>query len=109
MGFDFGAAHWDIIICEYTLHCLLTNQGEFLLRKIQQATAPNGYNLLMVFTGQGEAFSQKEKDRYFHPAPGYLRRCYDISEWKIQHYAEGNEKSHRGPIQIASKILAKKI
>ena len=100
---------WDIIICEYTLHCLPKEYGEQLLHQIQRATKVGGYSLILLFTSEGNAFKSDVLNTNFHPLPRYLQAVYTIPDWTILQFQEDQEKTKIGPLQTASKILAKRL
>ena len=107
--YDLGDKEWRVLICEYTTHCMTSGSGFDLLDRIIEATQIGGFNLISVFTSTGETFTKTELENRCFPPEGYLQSHYSRLGWEILNFTEGAEPTKRGPLQIASQIITRRI
>jgi len=72
---------FDLINCNYVLHFLKEN-ARIILKKIQEATNPDGINLIITFLDKGEF--EKFNEGFFKE--NELKELY--SDWQILEYFE---------------------
>jgi tellurite methyltransferase len=58
---------YDAIICTYTFHHLTETDAELVIKKMQQHTKPQGFNLITTFTKNGDFFKNHPDTPNFYP------------------------------------------
>jgi len=73
---------YDIIICTFTLHHILTNDALVFIRNIQEHTKPSGFNLITTFTKDGDFYRENpQTSKFYLDNKEQLEQLY--TGWKI--------------------------
>lgn len=72
---------YDAVISTYMLHHLRRKDAQRVIAQIQLHTKPCGFNVLTVFTKQGDFFQQDPTTDSFYPEAGELRSIY--ADWEV--------------------------
>jgi 2-polyprenyl-3-methyl-5-hydroxy-6-metoxy-1,4-benzoquinol methylase len=110
---------FDVIICAGVLHHLQTDDALSALKKIQEHTKPNGFNIITSFTKKGSFYSKNpETKNFFLDSNEELNRLY--SNWTIHVSFERNAPAFQKGVcgetlfnecaaMLSQKTLAKNI
>lgn len=60
------AEDYDAIICTFTFHHLTEEDAELVIRKMQQHTKPQGFNLITTFTKNGDFYKNNPSTPNFY-------------------------------------------
>jgi tellurite methyltransferase len=73
---------YDAILCTFTFHHLRAEDAELVIRKMQQHTKPNGFNLITTFTKRGDFFKKNpDTPNFYLNDKEQLERLYE--GWKV--------------------------
>lgn len=83
---------FDIIICTFTLHHMLREDAESVIRKIKQHTKSSGFNLITAFTKNGDFYKKNPATtNYYLDGKEELENFY--SGWNIHKSFEKSGKA----------------
>lgn len=108
LGFKIHVSDWDVVVCEYTFHCMSEPDAKTLLDSIMAGTKNKGLNLITDFTSEGEAFDNSYKKKFFLPEIAYLKDRYISSGWEILKQYDCLEPTKLGPMQRSTQFIARK-
>jgi tellurite methyltransferase len=73
---------YDAILCTFTFHHLTEEDAELVIRKMQQHTKSNGFNLITTFTKRGDFFKKNpDTPNFYLDDKEQLERLYE--GWKV--------------------------
>lgn len=104
---------YDVLICTFVLHHLTRDEALKTIKQIQQNTNPEGLNLIISFTKNGDFFKENVNTEKFYLESNELKMLY--AGWDVLEYEETEGEARRrkpdgGPMfNVSAKILAKKI
>ncbi len=98
------ARDYDSIVCTWVLHYLSKEKAYQLINRVKQHTMPQGVNLIIAFTNNGQL--QNEDPSRFYLEPNELLELY--RGWEILAYKKQMGGTIRGIAQEREMILAKK-
>ncbi len=108
-GFE---GEYDAIVSTYMGHHLTREEMLKVIAEMKAHTKPGGYNVLEVFTKEGDFFKANPATDKFYPELGELRTLY--SDWEIVDYREKDSKARstwedgRPMFNIAANIIARR-
>ena len=103
---------YSAILSTYMLHHLTNDEAREVISQMKNHTHPHGYNLVTVFTREGDFFKRDSTANKFYPNLGELREMYD--DWETLEYEEAKTKARARKengepmFNISAKILARK-
>lgn len=77
---------YDLVVSTFVLHHLLKDQALDALKKAREATRPGGFNLITVFTKNGDFFKENQNTDKFFLSEGELKTLYE--DWEVLIYLE---------------------
>jgi tellurite methyltransferase len=108
-----SSEQYDVLICTFVLHHLTRDEALKTIKQIQQNTNPEGLNLIISFTKNGDFFKENINTEKFYLELNELKDLY--ADWDILEYEETKGEARRQKpdgtpmFNISAKILAKKI
>jgi trans-aconitate methyltransferase len=108
---EFGT-DYDVVLCNGVLHYVNDAERQALLARIQAATAPGGYNMVMAFTDHTPVPECHQIiDVYCDREEGLIKRAYETWQHTALLTRDKPETSHPGfPPHTHSmvRVLARK-
>lgn len=105
---------YDAIICTFTLHHLTEEDAELVIRKMQQHTKSNGFNLITTFTKNGDFFKNNPDTQNFYlNDKEQLERLYEgwkvIRSFEREGQARALDNEGKPQFNIFAGLLARKL
>lgn len=104
---------YDVIITTYMFHHLDSNDANLVLQNMKDHTKSGGYNVVTVFTKEGDFYKKNTETKNYYPELGELKKIYD--GWEVIDYSEESSRAHAknadgtNMFNTAAKIIARKI
>lgn len=103
---------YDAVVSTYMTHHLSRDEALHVVDAMKSHTKPGGFNVLEVFTKEGDFFKDRPDTDRFYPTLGELRALY--GDWDVLEYEEKDStarqtKEDGSRMQnIAARIIARR-